>query len=139
MTNSSNLPTVFLGGTVAKSQWRQRLIPMLEINYFNPVVDDWNEAAVQTELEHRQTDDYLLYVITPYMEGVYSIAELVDDSHRQPQRTVFTFLETDDDRAFTPHQLKSLHQTAKLVSELGTHCFDTLEEVAHFLNHDWKK
>ena len=32
---------VFLGGTCNGSTWREELIPILEINYFNPVVSDW--------------------------------------------------------------------------------------------------
>jgi len=31
---------VFLGGTCNESTWRDELIPMLEIDYFNPVVDE---------------------------------------------------------------------------------------------------
>jgi len=31
---------IFLGGTCNESTWRNRIIPMLEIDYFNPVVDD---------------------------------------------------------------------------------------------------
>jgi len=34
---------VFLGGTCNNSKWRDVLIPRLKIDYFNPVVDDWNE------------------------------------------------------------------------------------------------
>ena len=41
---------VFLGGTCNESTWRNRIIPMLAIDYFNPVVDDWNEE------EHRFSD-----------------------------------------------------------------------------------
>lgn len=32
---------VFLGGTCNESTWREKLIPMLKIDYFNPVVKDW--------------------------------------------------------------------------------------------------
>ena len=34
---------VFLGGTCNDSLWREELIKKLEIDYFNPVVDDWTE------------------------------------------------------------------------------------------------
>ena len=36
---------VFLGGTCNNSKWRDKLIPMLNIDYFNPVVDDWTEEC----------------------------------------------------------------------------------------------
>ena len=38
--------TIFLGGTCAKSTWRDELIPMLDqskISAFNPVVEHWDE------------------------------------------------------------------------------------------------
>jgi hypothetical protein len=41
---------VFLGGTCAESKWREKLIPMLDIGYFNPVAPDWTEECYQREL-----------------------------------------------------------------------------------------
>ena len=43
---------VFLGGTCNKSKWRDELIDLLKIDYFNPVVDDWNEEAQKEEKKH---------------------------------------------------------------------------------------
>jgi hypothetical protein len=39
--NTLNKKKCFLGGTCNNSQWREALIPMLKIDYFNPVVKDW--------------------------------------------------------------------------------------------------
>lgn len=36
---------VFLGGTVNGSKWRDVMKEKLIIDYFDPVVDDWNDAA----------------------------------------------------------------------------------------------
>ena len=36
---------VFLGGTTNDSNWRDLLIKKIKIDYFNPVVKDWNESA----------------------------------------------------------------------------------------------
>ena len=60
---------VFLGGTCNESTWRDRLIPMLEMDFFNPVVDDWDEDAQGRERFEREHCDYCLYVITPKMTG----------------------------------------------------------------------
>lgn len=39
---------VFLGGTCASgTNWREKLIPKLDIEYFNPVVDDWDDEAYE--------------------------------------------------------------------------------------------
>ena len=41
---------VFLGGTCNGSTWRDELIPMLEVSFFNPVVPDWNGEAYERNL-----------------------------------------------------------------------------------------
>lgn len=92
---------VFLGGTCNDSTWRDDLIPKLKIDYFNPIVDDWNKEAQQEEIKERKNSDYVLYVITPKMSGVYSIAEVVDDSNKRPEKTLFCVLNIDDENEFT--------------------------------------
>lgn len=67
---------VFLGGTCNESEWRNYLIKLLTIDYFNPVVDDWTEECMAEERKQREICDYCLYTITPKMTGVYSIAEV---------------------------------------------------------------
>lgn len=125
---------VFLGGTCNGSQWREVLKPMLKVNYFDPIVEDWNEAAMLLEIEKRKTCDYVLYVITPLMVGFYSIAEAVEDSNKRPYSTLFCYLNEDNGSEFTYHQLKSLKSTAKLIEDNGSKCFNSLEELAEFLN-----
>ena len=125
---------VFLGGTCNESDWRNRLIPMLRIDYFNPVVDDWTPECQVEELRQRETCDFCLYTITPYMTGVYSIAEVVDDSNKRPDRTVFCVLARDGNLEFTAGQLRSLDAVAKLVMSNGGHAFTRLEDCADFLN-----
>lgn len=47
---------VFLGGTCNDSNWRDVIMPMLlkrGIEYFNPVVDDWNDEC-QAEEERQK-------------------------------------------------------------------------------------
>lgn len=125
---------VFLGGTVNKSRWREYVIPRLKINYFDPVVEDWNEQAYQQELHERQHCDFCLYVITPKMTGVYSIAEVVDDSNKRPQKTLFCILLKDEDSKFTEKQVKSLEAVGKLVEKNGGHWFRSLNKAIAFLN-----
>ena len=127
-------PKVFLGGTCNDSTWRDELIKLLSIDYFNPVVPDWNEEAYKKELEARENSEFCLYVLTPKMTGVYSIAEVVDDSNKRPEKTVFCFLEKDEDLEFDKHQIKSLVATGKLVKNNGGTVLSSLEEVAEFLN-----
>ena len=143
---------VFLGGTCNESAWRDKLIKMLEIDYFNPVVDDWTEECYQEELRQREICDYCLYVITPRMTGVYSIAEVVDDSNKRPEKTIFCILNYDlsdykmkvvDGKKvrkytemFNVEQLKSLDKVGVMVEKNGGKYFRTLSEVAEFLNNN---
>lgn len=129
-----NNKTVFLGGTCNNSTWREEIIPKLKISYFNPVVKEWNEAAQAAEIHARNNSDYVLYVITPKMTGIYSIAEVVDDSNKRPNKTLFCYLEVDGENVFSSHQLKSLKQTAKMVAGNGGKTFISLDEVASYLN-----
>jgi hypothetical protein len=106
------------------------MIPLLEIDYFNPVVSDWNETAYQRELQERETCGICLYVISPEMTGVYSIAEVVDDSNKRPHKTVFYFTDGFDDK-----QTKSLEAVGKMVLRNGGCWRDgTIQELAEFLN-----
>lgn len=86
---------VFLGGTCNESTWREILISMLKIDYFNPVVDNWDEEAQKNEMIEKENANYCLYVITPLMSGVYSIAEVVDDSNKRPEKTILCILNND--------------------------------------------
>jgi len=129
---------VFLGGTCNGSDWRDRLIPLLKIDYFNPVVSDWNEESYQKELYERNNCDYCLYVITPKMTGVYSIAEVIDDSNKRPGKTLFCFITIDGEKTFLAPQLKSLQAVARMVENNGGKVFDSYVEIANFLEKENK-
>lgn len=76
---------LFLGGTCNNDPWREELIPELErlgIDYFNPVVEDWNEQCRLIEQEEKKHDDFI-YIITPNQTGVYSFAEIIDSVYRR--------------------------------------------------------
>jgi len=125
---------VFLGGTCNNSSWREKLIKLLKIDYYNPVVPDWTPECMAEEIKQRELCDYCLYVITPKMTGVYSIAEVVDDSNKKPKQTIFCILEEDEEHKFNEGQFKSLNSVGKMVFRNGGQYFKTLEGVASFVN-----
>ena len=125
---------VFLGGTTNNSDWRDQLTPKLKIDFFNPVVKDWKPEDQEKELQERKTSDFVLYVITPKMEGAYSFAEVVDDSNKRPEKTIFCYLTDDDGKEWSKHQIKSLDMIGRMVTENGAKWFKTLEEIADYLN-----
>lgn len=125
---------VFLGGTTADSSWRKELIEELDIDYFDPVVKDWNKEAQDEEIRQRKLCDFCLYVITPKMKGVYSVAEVVDDSNKRPHKTIFCYLLHDGDNTFSVEQTKSLARVGKMVQANGSVWLHTLSDIASFLN-----
>lgn len=122
---------VFLGGTCAGRKWRDELIPQLECKYYNPIVKNWSEEDRLREVQERKTADFVLYVLTSDMAGVYSIAEVVDDSNKRPNKTLLCILYDDK---FGKKMTHSLHAVENLVKENGGRVFESLEEVARFLN-----
>ena len=125
---------VFLGGTCNESTWRDRIITMFDIEYFNPVVSDWTPACMAEEVRQRESCDICLYVITPRMTGVYSIAEVVDDSNKRPEKTVFVRLREDEDEWFEDGPWKHLGAVAQMVEENGAAVCATLRDAADYMN-----
>lgn len=125
---------VFLGGVCNGSTWREELIPRLTVDYFNPVVADWTPANLAEEIRQREACDFVLYVFTPEMIGVYAVAEAVDDSNKRPHQTVVCLLNTVGGLTFAPPMQKSMAAVAQMVAENGARVFTSLEECAVFLN-----
>lgn len=128
---------VFLGGTCNNSSWRDIVISLLEdngIDYFNPVVEHWDDEAKKRELHERETCDFCLYVITPKMMGVYSIAEVVDDSNKRPEKTIFCFIESDGREEFSNSQIKSLKAVGSMVIRNGGKFTRRLLDIPDLIN-----
>lgn len=130
---------VFLGGTCNGSTWRDKLIPMLRMDYFNPVVKDWTpECQAKEEAEKVHECNIHLYVITPKMKGVFNIAEVVESAMSfdcdQIGRCVFCVIPEDDDCKFDEAQLKSLDAVKTLVKKYRGVVCNNLVEIAEYLN-----
>ena len=64
------------------------------------------------------------------MKGVYSIAEVVDDSNKRPKSTVFTVLYDGFDKG----ECKSLLMVETMVSNNGGNVFNSINDTAKYLN-----
>jgi Nucleoside 2-deoxyribosyltransferase like len=126
---------VFLGGTCNGSLWRDDVIKKLKIHYYNPVGEEWTPEMMEEELKQRKECDFCLYVLTPKMEGFFAIAEVIDDSNKRPNKTIFSFFNEDEGKTFSEVQIKSLKQVAKMVKENGAKYFDKMKDAIDFLNH----
>lgn len=120
---------VFLGGTCSGYKWRDDLVPMLNCDYYNPIVKDWNESDRLREVHERETSEFVLYTITSGIKGVYSIAEVVDDSNKRPQKTLFCNLYSGDKQM--EHSLVAVEN---LLKSNGCQVFNSLEDVAKYIN-----
>ena len=136
---------VFLGGTCNGSKWRDSLIELLDkkVQYFNPVVENWTEDCRLKEIEERKNASVLLYVISPLLTSVYSVAEAASDSVKYPEKTIFCVLERDVDLEgkiynFTEFQCKSLEATKELIKTNGATIASSLIDVAMRLNRLYK-
>jgi hypothetical protein len=110
---------VFLGGTCNDSTWRDELIPHLNVDYFNPVVEDWTpECKEVEEVEKNEKCDVHVYVITSQMIGVYSIAEAVESAANKDKILIFAVVEP----GFTELQVDSLYATGALLARVDRYC-----------------
>ena len=125
---------VFLGGTVNGSKWRNRVKSELAIDYFDPVVEVWNDAAYERELSERRNCDFVLFVLTPKMTGYYAVAEVLDDSFQRPDNTIYCYLPEDEREKFTETQLAEFEYLGSLVTKNGGLWLKNLDEVISFLN-----
>ena len=132
----SNKVSVFLGGTCQGYDWRRKLEKMLssDVYYFDPYLrngEEWNDEAKQRERIERKTCDFCLYVITSACVKIpYSIAEVVDDSNKRPYNTIL-FIDKD---GFDEKSLHSAEEIENLCKRNGAFVFNSLDEVANFLN-----
>ena len=107
---------VFLGGTCNDSTWRDSLIRLIDVDFFNPVVDDWTPACQAIEMDEKDNKCNIhLYVITKEMTGVFSIAEAMDSVHNKNVRTILHVIPN----GFDERQLKSLKAVVDLVNLRG--------------------
>lgn len=128
---------VFLGGTCAGEDWRYGLINSIQVEHFNPVVDDWTESCqVIEEDEKARLCNIHLYVITSAMMGVFSVAEAVQSSNENGKVTIFHVIPD----GFEIHQLKSLKATCELIRRNGGIAYidDDLQRTARVINYAFK-
>lgn len=127
---------VFLDGTENGSTWRQQLIPKLEskgIEFFDPTIQARSKRSYQEEMDQKKQSDFHLYLITPKMDDFENISELIEDSNKNPQKTLFHFMEADENDAFNTHQIKSLKRVGEMVEKNGGTWCKEIDEILNRL------
>lgn len=132
---------VFLGGTANGSSWRDKLIPLLQVPYFNPIVENWTIDDRAREDQAKQAAELLLYVFTPRQQGFYAIVEAVVDALRSNKKVVITFLDDGEGLKWDSHQVDSLAAIENLLQQPGNgeaSFMHSLEGAASFINDYFK-
>ena len=80
-----------------------------------------------------------MYGITNDIKGVYSIAEVVDDSNKHPDKTIFLNLYKENKNNFDEQMNTSIKAVENLLKENGVICFDNIQDAADYLNYQYMK
>lgn len=119
---------VFLGGTTNNSNWRDTFIDILtsmgsKLVCFNPVVANWNDQAIRVEKMIKEQAKHHVYVITPKMKGIYSIAEAVESVFDRSHKTYLYILLKDEEDLFSTDEndpiMKSFAATGEIIRSHG--------------------
>ncbi|MGR3218954.1 MAG: hypothetical protein ACUZ8H_03930 [Candidatus Anammoxibacter sp.] len=128
---------IFLGGTCTSS-WREELITLLKVDFFNPVVQDWTQQCKDIEIDEKKNKCNIhLYVMTIEMKGIFSVAEVVDSANTKNKRTFLHIIP----KGFDEFQLRSWQSVVDLVNARGGIAYiDTdLRRTATILNLSFKE
>jgi hypothetical protein len=93
----------------------------LEIDYFNPVVENWTQEDRLNEEEEKLICDIHFYLINSNQTGFYSIAEMVQSSNDPSKDTIVQFISKGFDEA----QIKSIKAIIKLLNKNGATAYLT--------------
>lgn len=124
---------VFLGGTCAGPDYRELLIPLLTVPYFNPVVADWKPEDAAREERAKEEALANVFVITPAAIGMYSVAELTELAIESDKPLYVMFMEVEGYQ-WNEHQVKSNAQIKRLLGKYNALIFEDLELMAKAIN-----
>jgi len=106
---------VFLGGTCADSTWRDELIPIIEIPFFNPVVEAWTPDCQAREEVAKSAECNIHFYLISQPQSIFSIAEVVDSSKTFGKITILHVMP----EKFDKYELKHMKAIAGLVTKNG--------------------
>lgn len=134
MENYSN--TAFLGGTCGDSIWRDKLIPLLNpnVDFFNPQLapGTWTPEDSVREDACKKAARFNVFGITGDASSAYSFFEIAEELCKNPKRVIFAPL--GDLPQISKSSIKVIKQK---VLDKGGHVFETLEDLATFLNTEY--
>lgn len=124
---------IFLGGTRNEDTRREELIKLIQVDFFNPIIEDWTPECQENETDEKENKCNIhLYVITSKMTGVFAIAEVIDSAHNKSKRTILQIIPN----GFTKGQIKSLQAVVDLVNRRGGIAYidNSINRAARIIN-----
>lgn len=138
---------VFLGGTCGNNKWRPKLIQDVQSSFgsgdnsvllFDPVVDDWNEAAQAKEEEMKAAASLHVYYLaspklaSPTDVSAYSLLEAAMALYDHPTKSLVVF----DNSEIEGHSRKAMDQALRVLKKrFPTQVLGTYEELVETLVH----
>lgn len=130
------LNKIFLGGTCFGEDWRKKLLPMIQVASFNPLVDDWTPECkvIEDDQKERVCNVHFYLINTP--KSIYSLAEVVQSSTLTNKSTVLHV----DPSGFSKQELKHMCAIVDLVRANGAIAYidDDLMRSARLINTAFK-
>ena len=131
--------TVFLGGSCNPTKWRKQIvIPMLEkvnMDYYNPQVDEWTSDLIVTENYQKDHAKYLFFVID---DETRAIASMIEVAYYIAQgRKVILVIKNVNESTFDEKELKDLNRGRTYLNDIAKKhnipIFDSIEPAVHHL------
>lgn len=129
---------VYLSGTVQSAFWNDKFESSPQLSYYIPVSESGSVSEMEKNKKEWELCDYCVHLVTPEMKGFQKIVELVDESNKQSEKTLYCFLVENNGESFSEHQIKSLNKIGEMVKKNGGEWLKDLDEVKSFLNRKIK-
>lgn len=115
---------VYVGGVSNESEWKNRIVRLIEKNNMIPIVKDYSCGDLLYSLEERELCDYCIYIITPLTPKIPTLSELMDASSKRPSTTMLCVLEEDGEYEFNNKMKISLEVIKEIVEFNGVKILD---------------
>lgn len=127
---------VYLGGVRGDASWRNRIKPMLTVDYFDPIGSDPEE-----DFNQHESCDIILHIITPGNCKDFSvdemrevIEEVIQDSETFPEKTIVSIIKYDDGLSFSIEQYDYISESFHTMSKNGSTVFPFINDAIEKIN-----
>jgi hypothetical protein len=102
------------------------------IKQFNQQNRNINIELISSNESLKNQADFILHTFSPEFKSLQTIFNVVNDSNHFKGKTIFLVLNETD--GFTPHQIKSLKATGKIIKLNNGQWFDNWTDLLEFIH-----